>query len=474
MTKKDTENFKKVPKDLIDIPIWLPRKPENDKEDIAAMKGLSENIKSTGLLNPITLREKKDGRFDLIAGSRRLKASSGNEVWAKIEDKIKNSDMCELDSRIKCASENQQRLDLPYAERDKFYYDTYQLALKTEKFISMKSLADRLGMTSMTLGKYVRAGEERTIKKDDIVIVSSSTEALNSTQVLNNMPEVRNILLKMNIDEVLLSKDLPIISKNLVNCIQKGMNEKMVVQIIDMARETYGVDNNTKIINCDFDKERLETLTTAIAECEPDVRNYLVSKMISVDIAREINKFPEDVRKSVANQQISVKEAGEISAFETIEEREQLIKERIKVNNWAEKTSDAIEGEWDKNISIRRQQVSDIKTNGDTVLKTDFDLQHQRKLDLDADRAMYFDENTRKRYGKIYSDLVTAVAVQSPTRITKKEIKTDTTKLILEIYKLCRLMLLDLGVIRNTSNNDLDFVDVEYSTKEDSNSKSDK
>lgn len=467
MTKKDTENFRKVPKSLIDIPVWLPRKPENDKEDIAAMKGLSDNIKSTGLLNPITLREKKDGRFDLIAGSRRLKASSGDEVWAKVEDKIKNNDDSELDSRIKCASENQQRLDLSSVERDKFYYDTYQLALKTERYTSIKSLASKLGVNEKLLGKYIRAGEERTIKKNDIVIMSSSTEALNSTKMLIKTPEVRNILLKMNLDEVLLTKDLSIISKNIENCIERGMNEKMIVQVIDMARETYGVDNNTKTISYDFDKEKLEVLTAAITECEPDVRNYLVSKMISVDIAREINKFPEDVRKSVANQQISVKEAEEISMFEKIEQRAQLIKERIKINNWAEKTSGAIEGEWNKNISIRKQQVEDIKTNGDTELRTDFDFQHQRKLDLEADRAMYFDENTRKRYGKIYSDLVTAVAVQSPTKITKKEIKTDTTKLILEIYKLCRLTLLDLGVIRNTSNNDLDFIDADFTTKSD-------
>lgn len=467
MTKTDTENFRKVRKDLIDIPDWLPRKPENDKEDIDAMKGFSDNIKNTGMMNPITLREKKDGRFDLIAGSRRLKASSGNEIWAKVEDKMKDSDKCELDSRIKCASENQQRSDLPAAERDKYFYDTYELAKKTNSFTSIKDLADYLGMSDRTLSKYIRAGEERTIKKNDIIITNSSTEALNSTKMLIKTPEVRNILLKMNLDAVLLIKDLPIISKNIENCIERGMSEKMIVQVIDMARETYSVDNNTKTINYDFDKERLAVLTTAITECEPDVRNYLVSKMISVDIAREINKFPEDVRKSVALQQISVKEAEEISMFEKIEQRAQLIKERIKINNWAEKTTGAIEGEWNKNISIRKQQVEDIKTNGGTELRTDFDFQHQRKLDLEADRAMYFDENTRKRYGKIYSDLVTAVAVQSPTKITKKEIKTDTTKLILEIYKLCRLTLLDLGVIRNTSNNDLDFIDADFTTKSD-------
>lgn len=476
MTKKDTEQFKKIPKNLIDIPEWLPRKPENDKEDIDAMKGLGENIKNTGMLNPITIKEKKNGRFDLIAGSRRLKASDANELWAKIEDKMNNEKVNEFDSRVKCASENQQRLGLPFLERDKFYYETYQLGLEKKKVTSVREFADMLGMNHVTLNKYINAGEERIVKKNDIIIVSSTTEALNSTQVLNKMPEVRNILLEMNINEVLLSKDLPIISKNIDNCIQKGMSEKMVVQIIDMTRETHNVgdDSNTKTITYNVDKNKLKDLTAALIDCQPDVRNYVVDKKISTEMAMEISKFPEDVRKSVANAQISVKEAEEISIFETVEQREQLIQERMKINKWTERAGNVLENEWNKNISTRQQQVVDIKTNGDTTLKTDFDIKHQRKLDIEADRAMYFDENTRKRYRKIYTDLVTAIAVQHPRKITKSEIKKDTTRLIIEINKLSRLLLIDLGAIKNMNNDGLDFIDIEYSTKEDSSSKSDK
>lgn len=174
-----------------------------------------------------------------------------------------------------------------------------------------------------------------------------------------------------------------------------------------------------------------------------------------------------DVIEYVIDGKISLKDAEEINKFETVEQRKQLIQERIKFNKWTEKTSSAIEGDWNKNISILKQQVVDIKTNGDTTLKTDFDVKHQRKLDIEADRAMYFDENTRKKYRKIYSDLATAKRVANPTRITKKEVKKDTVLLIMEMYKLSRLLLLDIGVIRNVSNNDLDFIEVDWSVKED-------
>lgn len=339
--KEKESSFRKIPKNLIDIPEWLPRKPENDKEDIDAMQGLSDNIKNTGLLNPITIKEKKNGRFDLIAGSRRLKAFGDDELWAKVEDR--NID--EFDARIKCGSENQQRLDLPFSERDDFYYRTFELGKKMGKIESIRDLAKLLGMSDHTLGRYIRAGEERAIKKNDIIIMSSNTEALYSTKSLIKMPEVRNILLEMNINQVLTNINLPTISKNIENCIKNGMTEKMVVQVIDMAKKNYSVGNDNTKTSYDFDEKRFIDLITIIMKCKPDVRNYIVDKKISVE------------------------EAVEISKFRTVEGRKQLIQERIKVSKLAERTHRAIENEWNKNISIRKQQVENIAIKDDNIIR---------------------------------------------------------------------------------------------------------
>lgn len=372
----EKEQFRKIPKNLIDIPEWLPRKSENDKEDIDTMEGLSNSIKNTGLLNPITIKEKKNGRFDLIAGSRRLKAFGDDELWAKVEDKS----IDEFDARIKCASENEQRLDLPFLERDDFYYKTFELGMKKGNITSIRDLAKLLGMNNSTLSKYICAGEERHINKNDIIITSSNTEALNLTKLLSNMPNVRNILLKMNIDNVLFNKDLQVVSKEIENCIKKGMTEKTVVQIIDMAKKTFStIDNiDTKVTTYDFGKRKFEELVTTIIKCKPDVRSYIVDK------------------------KISLKEAEEISMFETEEQRGQLIQERIKVNKWAEKTSCAIEDEWSKNISIRKQQVVDIKTNDDTTLKTDYNTDNIIRIPIISKSDMVGENNGHAKPGIDY------------------------------------------------------------------------
>lgn len=43
--------------------------------DKAELESLAISIKENGLLQPLTVRKKSDGRYELIAGERRLRAS---------------------------------------------------------------------------------------------------------------------------------------------------------------------------------------------------------------------------------------------------------------------------------------------------------------------------------------------------------------------------------------------------------------
>ena len=56
--------------DKIDVNPNQPRKYFDNKE----LECLAQSIKENGLLQPLTVRIKKDGRYELIAGERRLKA----------------------------------------------------------------------------------------------------------------------------------------------------------------------------------------------------------------------------------------------------------------------------------------------------------------------------------------------------------------------------------------------------------------
>lgn len=58
--------------------------------DKAELESLAISIKENGLLQPLTVRKKSDGRYELIAGERRLRAcilAGINEVRLIIEER---------------------------------------------------------------------------------------------------------------------------------------------------------------------------------------------------------------------------------------------------------------------------------------------------------------------------------------------------------------------------------------------------
>jgi len=61
-----------VPVNMIDRNPDQPRRDFNEKE----LQSLSQSIKSKGIIEPLIVTKKEDGRFELVAGERRLKAAS--------------------------------------------------------------------------------------------------------------------------------------------------------------------------------------------------------------------------------------------------------------------------------------------------------------------------------------------------------------------------------------------------------------
>lgn len=77
--------------------------------DKAELESLAISIKENGLLQPLTVRKKTDGRYELIAGERRLRAcifAGIHEVRVIIEDRN------EEESSVLAIIENIQRCDL--------------------------------------------------------------------------------------------------------------------------------------------------------------------------------------------------------------------------------------------------------------------------------------------------------------------------------------------------------------------------
>jgi ParB family chromosome partitioning protein len=67
---RDTADILRIPVDMIEPNPYQPRM----SFDQEALEELSESIKTLGLIQPITVRRKEDGRYQIISGERRFRA----------------------------------------------------------------------------------------------------------------------------------------------------------------------------------------------------------------------------------------------------------------------------------------------------------------------------------------------------------------------------------------------------------------
>lgn len=121
--------------------------------DKAELESLAISIKENGLLQPLTVRIKSDGRYELIAGERRLRAcilAGINEVRAIIEDRN------EEESSVLAIIENIQRCDLNCIEEavamqrlmDHYEYTQEELARKLGK--AQSTIANKIRLLKLS------------------------------------------------------------------------------------------------------------------------------------------------------------------------------------------------------------------------------------------------------------------------------------------------------------------------------------
>lgn len=101
MTEEKKAEFKEIPLDLIDAgPLQArTRKVEENTDELA------ENIRCLGLINPITVFMREDGRYELITGQRRLIAVE-KLGWKTITAKILPSKPTDVFAKAISLSEN--------------------------------------------------------------------------------------------------------------------------------------------------------------------------------------------------------------------------------------------------------------------------------------------------------------------------------------------------------------------------------
>jgi ParB family chromosome partitioning protein len=136
---------------LVQIPIkdilTNPRQPRKmfDNESIGE---LSESIKQYGLIQPITVRQTSNGKYELIAGERRLRACIMAD-FKTITAIVIEATNC--DSAALALIENLQRENLNYIDEAEGYSN-----LIVDFGLTQEELAQKVGKTQATIANKLR------------------------------------------------------------------------------------------------------------------------------------------------------------------------------------------------------------------------------------------------------------------------------------------------------------------------------
>jgi ParB family chromosome partitioning protein len=113
-----------------------------------ATAGLAESIRRQGLLQPVVVRPRPDGGFELIAGERRWRAARDAGI-ATVPALVREAD--DRDSLLLALVENVAREQLSAVEEARAY-----AALVDEFGLSLAELADRVGRSKSSVSNRLR------------------------------------------------------------------------------------------------------------------------------------------------------------------------------------------------------------------------------------------------------------------------------------------------------------------------------
>ncbi|PYX41725.1 MAG: chromosome partitioning protein ParB [Acidobacteria bacterium] len=135
-----------VPIDLVDV---NPHQTRSwTKWEIEALDELADSIKAQGVLQPITVRPGKDGRYVLITGERRMRACTmaGQATVPAIVRVVSEQQAAEM-----TVIENLQRRDLTCIDLARAY-----IMLSKNFNLTQEQIGERVGVARETVSNYMR------------------------------------------------------------------------------------------------------------------------------------------------------------------------------------------------------------------------------------------------------------------------------------------------------------------------------
>ncbi len=124
-----------------------PNQPRR-RFDYEELEGLAQSIRANGILQPLLVRTLENGKYELIAGERRLRAA---RLIGMTKVPCIINDISETDSAVFAVIENLQRQNLDYFE------EAEALALLISDYrMSQEELCKKLGKAQSTLSNKLR------------------------------------------------------------------------------------------------------------------------------------------------------------------------------------------------------------------------------------------------------------------------------------------------------------------------------
>lgn len=141
---------------------YQPRREFREEE----LKELAESLKNNGLVQPPTVRRNAQGRYELIAGERRLRAAQLTG-WAKIRVTLVEAD--DQTAAVMTTTENLQREDLN----------------PIEEAVSYRTLQDRFNLTQAEVAEKVGKGRATVANATRLLELPEEVKQLVATQLLS-------------------------------------------------------------------------------------------------------------------------------------------------------------------------------------------------------------------------------------------------------------------------------------------------
>ena len=240
--KEEQKNIIYVSIDSVRPNPYQPRKQFNKQ----ALDELCESIKQYGVLQPINVRKLSHSTYELVAGERRLRASTMAGL-TEIPAIIINVD--DNDSAVMALIENLLREDLSYMEEAEGYCN-----LINEHGFTQEELAQKIGKSQSTIANKIRLLKLSPLVKKILAD--------------NNLTERHaRALLKLH-DEQLQLKVLKLVC-------ERGLNVKKTEELVEKAIEKYSKDARQR----SSDKK----MTKAIK----DVRIFVNTIRQAIDIMKQ-------------------------------------------------------------------------------------------------------------------------------------------------------------------------------------------